>query len=240
MAKYAFSDLHGNMEVWKKIKARVQPNDELYCLGDIIDRGERGYDICLDMMQRPHMKFIKGNHEMMAIQALPWLVKDQSHMREVDNWFWNGGDKTWDNIEFELLNLTDKQFKRKVWELIDWFNEMADEISFCNKNNQTIILSHAGFTPDIWADLGWDRNHFWDSWPEKHDNEIIIHGHTPVQFLKKSLDMGFIDPRIKADQEPAAAIRYAEGHKIDIDCGTIISNRAALINLDTLEIIYAE
>ena len=130
MARYAFSDLHGRIDIWEKIKARVQPNDELYCLGDIIDRGEHGYDICLDMMQRPHMKFIKGNHEMMAIQALPWLIKNEPHMREVDNWFWNGGGKTWDNIEFKLLNLTDKQFKRKVWELIDWFNEMADEISF--------------------------------------------------------------------------------------------------------------
>lgn len=240
MAKYAFSDLHGNMEVWKKIKARVQPDDELYCLGDIIDRGENGYDICLDMMRRPNMHFIKGNHEMMAIQALPWLIKNEPHMREVDNWFWNGGGKTWDNIEFKLLGFTDNKFNKKVLELIYWFNEMADEISFCNKNNQTIILSHAGFTPNIWADLGWDRNHFWDSWPENHDNEIIIHGHTPVQYLKRSLDIGFIDSRIKADQESAAAIRYAEGHKIDIDCGTIISNRAALINLDTLEITYAE
>ena len=53
MARYAFSDLHGNYKLWREICARTQPNDKLYCLGDIIDRGEDGYKICLEMISIP-------------------------------------------------------------------------------------------------------------------------------------------------------------------------------------------
>ena len=241
MARYAFSDLHGCYDVWEKIKARVQPDDELYCLGDIIDRGERGYEICLELMNRPNTHFIIGNHEMMAIKALPWLLKDQFHNHTVDQWFWNGGEKTWDNIAFQLADLSDEEFTQKVWELIDWFSEMLDQLDLVyTKENKTIHLSHAGYTigQEDLSVVGWDRDHFWDQWPEDKPNDFIVHGHTPVQFLRLALEKGFMDPRINIDNEPATAIQYADGHKFCIDCGTIISHRAALLNLDTFKLDY--
>ena len=241
MASYAFSDLHGNYDLWKKICARTQPDDELYCLGDIIDRGNSGYKICLEMMKRPHMHFIKGNHEMMAVNALPWLLKNEYHMRDVDMWLWNGGGKTWDEIELINFDLSHPKFEKRVWKLIDWFREMATQIDIVNAKGQNVVLSHAGFTPEIWDEVGWDRNHFWDEWPKDYENTYIIHGHTPVQYLAPALEQGRIDARIKIDRKAApAVIEYANGHKIDIDLGTIISNRIALINLDTLEVTYIE
>ena len=253
MARYAFSDLHGNYNLWRQLVARVQPDDELYCLGDIIDRGENGFKICLELWQRPHTYFIKGNHEMMAIEAIPWLVQGQNRMNVVDNWMWNGGGKTWDDICEYYKNLSDENFNTICNNIINLFKGMKDRITLLNDSNQLIILSHAGFTlgKENHAELGWDREHFWDEWPKDYtipnttpiqpSQIFLIHGHTPVQFLQRALELGYIDSRVKVQKEPApAVINYCDGHKFDIDLGTIISNRVALFNLDTFEVIYLD
>ena len=37
MATYAFTDLHGQYELWRQIKEFCQPDDKLYFLGDASD-----------------------------------------------------------------------------------------------------------------------------------------------------------------------------------------------------------
>ena len=157
------------------------------------------------------------------------------------NWMWNGGDKTWDQIEDIWEDLTETKFKKKIDELLFFFDRMTDQYTIINKNNQTIILSHAGFTPEKedLSEIGWDRGHFWDKWPEEFKYTYIIHGHTPVQYLTPALQYGYLDSRIKVQTEAApAVIQYANGHKFDIDMGTILSNRIALIDINTFEIEY--
>ena len=45
MGVYAISDLHGNYELWTKVKEWLKPSDKLFCLGDNIDRGNDGIKI---------------------------------------------------------------------------------------------------------------------------------------------------------------------------------------------------
>ena len=45
MSRYAFSDLHGQYELWKQIVNYIDDSDEVYCLGDCIDRRRGGAKI---------------------------------------------------------------------------------------------------------------------------------------------------------------------------------------------------
>ncbi len=62
-------------------KREFQDTDTLYVLGDVIDRGLKGIQILLDMMARPNVVPILGNHELMAASCLTWIlaeITDQS------------------------------------------------------------------------------------------------------------------------------------------------------------------
>jgi len=65
---YVMSDLHGCYDKYMQMleKIKFSDNDTLYILGDIIDRGDDGIKILLNMMNRNNTIPILGNHEYMA------------------------------------------------------------------------------------------------------------------------------------------------------------------------------
>ena len=73
MAIYCFSDLHGRYELWEQIKNYIKPEDIVYCLGDCIDRGYRGYEILKEVLEHPQITFLLGNHEDFLMQNGAWL-----------------------------------------------------------------------------------------------------------------------------------------------------------------------
>ena len=62
------SDLHGCYDKYNLMLEKIQFNkdDTLYVLGDVVDRGDDGIKILLDMMTRPNIVPILVNHEYMA------------------------------------------------------------------------------------------------------------------------------------------------------------------------------
>ena len=119
---------------------------------------------------------------------------------------------------------------------------MPYKVIYKNKNGINIHLSHAGETlgtilsnePCIWERYIWDREHIKDNWNTiKYSNDMVIHGHTPVQLLNRYnnniSEKCYYNPKI---------LKYADQHKIDIDLGSFSSNMTALLNLDTLEPVY--
>lgn len=67
------SDLHGRYDRWITLPEKIglRQGDILYVLGDVIDRGPDGCKILLDMMSRPNVIPILGNHEFTAAVCLP-------------------------------------------------------------------------------------------------------------------------------------------------------------------------
>lgn len=225
---FAFADLHGRYDLWEKIKARVQPNDVLISLGDCIDRGPQGLEIYKDLRARPHTYMIKGNHEDLAEKAIPILAKDNWYGREITLWFQNGGTETFK--ELEPLN------KSEWYELVQFFKTLPKELMFLTEKG-LIHCDHSGYTPNFQGcfEPYWDREHFNDDW-RGLDREYMLHGHTPVQYLKKELHMKLTEDFI---HDPEIIV-YNDGHKIDIDLGSIISNKTALFNLNTFEVEYVK
>lgn len=65
---YATSDLHGCCDKYVKLLQIIdfKPEDTLYVLGDIVDRGDGGIRILQDMRMRGNVIPLRGNHDFTA------------------------------------------------------------------------------------------------------------------------------------------------------------------------------
>ena len=62
---YVVSDIHGCYDKYRELLRviQLQPDDTLYVLGDVIDRGPDGFKILLDMAQRPNVVGLLGDRK---------------------------------------------------------------------------------------------------------------------------------------------------------------------------------
>lgn len=237
---FALSDIHGCWGLWKKVKNFIDETDHIYFLGDAADRQLHGMKIIADMLADKRVTYLLGNHEDIFVQVGTRLIADD--FDDTCLWLWhsNGGYQT--SMDFMSLSDKDKTF------YLNKLHNLPRSAEYVNKNGQTIFMCHAGTNPGIterdWACIGeknayiWNRRHFCDKWSEdeQYKNYFIVHGHTPIHFLLPELGLpGETDKNFVAN-----IVRYADGHKIDIDLASFYSKRTALLDLDTLEPIYFE
>ena len=120
---YVMSDIHGCYNEYKQLLEKIQFSeaDEMYVLGDVVDRGPEPMKILFDMMYRPNVYPILGNHEYMAIKILGKLnveikednVDDYLNGDDIEDfmyWMKDGGQTTVE--EFQKLNSEDKEVDR--------------------------------------------------------------------------------------------------------------------------------
>lgn len=69
---YVLSDIHGNKDAFDSILSmiKLKPDDQLYILGDVIDRGEYGIELLQQIRIMPNCTLLMGNHEYMMVNAL--------------------------------------------------------------------------------------------------------------------------------------------------------------------------
>lgn len=72
---YVISDIHGCFEEFKSLLKQIHfsSSDELYLLGDFIDRGPEPIKLIQFIMLYPNIYPILGNHEYMAMKILSKL-----------------------------------------------------------------------------------------------------------------------------------------------------------------------
>ena len=78
MMTYVMSDLHGEYDKYLSMldKIKFSDDDDLYILGDVVDRGQKPVEILRDMSMRHNVFPIMGNHDKMAIDVLSWLLDE--------------------------------------------------------------------------------------------------------------------------------------------------------------------
>ena len=81
---YVMSDLHGCYEKYKIMLEKLNFSDEdtLYILGDVVDRGNDGIKILLDMMERKNVIPLLGNHDYIAKKLLELLFLEGKNYSE--------------------------------------------------------------------------------------------------------------------------------------------------------------
>ena len=218
------------MELLGKIK--LKDSDTLYVLGDVLDRGPHPIKTLMKLMEMPNAVCIVGNHELMALECLQFLMKEitDESIEEMDEemadnlttWQYNGSKPTID--EFRRLDPEARQ------DMIDFIKDFTinEEVSV---NDKEYLLVHAGpgnYLPEkdiedyslhelIWMKADYDVQYFEDTY--------VITGHTPTQIIEGNPNPGFI---------------YRRNNHIAIDCGAHIpGGRLAAICLDTGKEFYS-
>lgn len=228
---YTVSDIHGCYDKYIKLLKKIDlgSDDTLYVLGDVIDRGPDGFKIMLDMAQRPNVVGLMGNHEAMAIQAIPSILsavrrEDDFVLPEeaeaIDLWFHNGGELSL--ADFLWLDENQAQTTWKYMNKMPLYKEL--EIG-----GRQFVLVHGGlgnFTPARTLE-DYEPNEILWCRPEPnmiyYPDKYVIFGHTPVQLLDENI--------------PARI--YRKGNLVDIDCGCVFQDgRLGCLCLDTMEDIY--
>lgn len=247
MATYIFTDLHGQYQLWQKIKDFLKPEDRAYCLGDCTDRGSDGILILLEILRDDRITLLKGNHEALIETIIPEFL--EGDFTQAPYWFVNGGEETWET----LLKMPEEEARG----LISKIGKLPERIDIDNEKGQHLVLTHAGTNP--WRDpltqkfhsYLWDRDHIHLPWnkSEEYNDTYVIHGHTPVLaddalFLnmegldKEKLLEDYRLNDVKKYKENPTIARYYKGHKICLDLGSFATNKVALFNADTFETIY--
>ena len=73
---------------------------------------------------------------------------------------------------------------------------------------------------------------------KKYKNVYMVHGHTPTIAMFRFNFNGIENCSKQEMSKNPTILRYADGHKINIDLGCFATNKTCLLNLDTLEPIY--
>lgn len=229
---YVMSDLHGEYEKYVKMLELIEfsEEDELFVLGDTADRGERPVDILLDMMERPNVCHLMGNHDLMALDILKVLSSEiteenydtlsrKDFSEEMREWLAMGGEPTLK----QFISLT----KEKRADVLDYISDFS-LYEAIDVEDKTYIMTHAGlgnfrknkklseYTARELLMYRTDPN------AEYYDDKsiYIVSGHTPVYFFTCKNDI----------------IRC--GNNIMIDCGVAFDGRLGCLCLDTMEEFY--
>ncbi|MBR3183982.1 MAG: metallophosphoesterase, partial [Firmicutes bacterium] len=92
MSTYVCSDIHGQYDLYKSMLDEINftAEDHLYILGDMIDRGQDGIRILQDVVSRPNVTCLLGNHEYMMWNYISrYIFKDLNWLNPS-----NGGMQT--------------------------------------------------------------------------------------------------------------------------------------------------
>ena len=229
---YCISDIHGDFKGYKYLLEKVSfsDNDTLFVLGDVIDRGEGGMEILKDMMMRPNVFPILGNHEYMAIPCMKFLLTeiteesikdlDENIIRGLMEWQNVGGYTTMDAFH----RLTQEE-KEDIYEYLREFS-LYEEIKV---NGKKFVLVHAGIT-------GFDANTPLEEYP--FSNFLFkVPNYNRVYYPDKYLVTGHL-PTCAIHQNKRPYFIYKGNNHIAIDCGSYCGGQLGMICLDTMKEFY--
>jgi len=185
MEAFVISDIHGCLKEFKElIKDIDRIKTRIILVGDLIDRGPNSEQV-IDFVRDNNIECVRGNHEDMAIECLPYLL-DSKNMWALgsSNWYLNGGHDVIAQYSSIPKLITD----------IKWLETLPLFIktNIKNKDNLELLVSHTWISQyqniekaSKSFDFIWNREQ-----PKQEDVETDyynIFGHTPVDYLKQSI-----------------------------------------------------
>ena len=86
---YVISDIHGCYKEYKELLEKIHfgETDELYVLGDVVDRGPEPMKVLQDMMLRPNVYPILGNHDYALADFLFYRAEYDKRYSKDENTF---------------------------------------------------------------------------------------------------------------------------------------------------------
>jgi len=173
MRKIAISDIHGSPKTFKALLTQINftIEDELYLLGDYIDRGNDSKGVIDYIWQLQaegyHVKCLKGNHELMLVDAIN--IPHERHY--------------YDELTYQSFG------KTKLEDIPQNYLKWMDELPYYFEVDEYILV-HAGLNfveenplADT-ASMLWERRWYTRMKTEAGrkwlGDRIVVHGHTPI------------------------------------------------------------
>lgn len=225
---WVVGDVHGHLGTFRALihRLKLNPEDRVVCLGDMIDRGPDSAGVIDYIRSNPQIICLKGNHELMAIASL----QNDGNVELWQPWIERGGRSTWGSyIVRSHGDLYDakKQFAMDAM----WMDNLPNHIVL-----DAFRLVHAGYDPRMPLDLQgdkellWIRNRFYDHQYPLDPNRAVVFGHSTTTTVGP-------DP----GQVVKSPIRLSDGRPswiaLDIGAYNHVAPGLAAINLSTLQVV---
>lgn len=231
---YVMSDIHGQYEKYKRMLEKIgfSAKDELYVLGDAVDRGPDPIKLLWDMSMRPNVYPVMGNHEYMAEALLGRLnveitaknCEDQvtvAILKALAAWTADGGDTTLE--QFRKLSVEDRGYLLEYLEEFSPYEELE-------VNGKRFVLVHGGL-PNFDPKKSLEDYELYELVTDRPDyskryypDRYLVTGHTPTELIEGA---------------EAGRIYCANGH-IAIDCGAGWGGSLGCIRLDDMQEFYVD
>ena len=191
---YVLSDIHGNERRFNSIleQIKLQPDDTLYILGDVVDRHPGGIRILRKIMKMPNVKMLLGNHEHMMLNALgsPYDADDDFNTllqrKALRLWYSNGGKVTHDYLKHIR--------KSQRSEVIDFLRALPLNIDI-TVNGTMYKLVHGAPIENYTENSVYDNPTQFAVWERLYHDEcssddyVLVFGHTPTAHYQRSVPM---------------------------------------------------
>lgn len=230
---YIASDLHGCKDKFDALLKEIdfQDTDELYLLGDYVDRGPEPMALLKEISEYDNIHPIMGNHDLLALLNLSQLVFEPDADGKIRvltpdgegflAWIQDGGMAT----VKDYLKLTPEERTERLRQLqaLPLFEEV-------DVNGKHYVMTHASlgnFSPErkltdynleelLFDRTDYDKTYFEDP------NQVLINGHTPTPVIN-----GTHESRI-----------FQKGNLIDVDCGAVYGGYLGALRLDDMKEFY--
>lgn len=231
--QYVVADIHGCYAEFLELLEKIgfSDDDELFVLGDAMDRGPEPIKVIQDLMSRANVTYILGNHDDMMLRSLRKLAVDISEASLIDlsdddfisyyHWLREGG-----NITEEQFRQLSNEERRDVLD----FLECAPAYEMIENDGKLYIMVHAGirnFDPEKEmdeyspSDFLWERTDYTKQYFPS-DRIFLVTGHTPTMMIRE-------------DKKPLV---YQENRHIALDCGCVFGGNLAAFCVETSEVTY--
>lgn len=205
-------DVHGHYDTLVTLLNAIAPgkDDNVYFLGDLIDRGPKSADVVELVIQNKYY-CLRGNHEDMLLDVLG--SSQQTPMEGFQAWLYSGGYAT---ISSYGNNIPQSH--------VDWMRTLPYYLDL-----DDIWLVHAGVNPALSLEeqtreqFCWIRDDFHSSEQPYFEDKLIVTGHT-ITFTIPGVKPGYL----------AAGAGW-----LDIETGAYHPNSSWLTGLDmTNQLVY--
>ena len=223
--RYCVSDIHGEYGLFMKLLEKISfsEKDEMYILGDVIDKGPSSVKLLKFVLSQPNMHMILGNHEFDFLkyyrsQKAGSTGSYSGLLPMLRDYFKDG----------ELLDM-------ETVEALDKLPFYIIERDFIGVHSGLPLDSENRVTDPAMADgreLVYDRR-FKEPTLLPVTDKCILFGHTTTDNIAGV-------NRILAYKKPGVseAKRLSDYCKIHIDTGSWSSGVLGCISLDTLRVVY--
>lgn len=231
--RYIISDIHGCYEEYQELLKKIDfsEKDQLYILGDTVDRGPEPIKVLQDIMSRRNVIYILGNHDFLFVYFVRKLGIDftgTGSFSKEDKEDFHAYLKDGGRVTIEQFLVLSEAERKEICSYLR--NAKAYEVlEHCNKK---YILVHAGisdfeeskaleehrFIDFIYKRMDYDKRYYSD------EDTFIVTGHTPTIYI---------------NNPPEYAVYKGNGH-IAIDCGCVFGGKLAAYCIESGQVTYVD